>query len=61
MDEFQKKGSVVEYLYALKASERLGQQVVHHEELDEIPASFGKNRIDWPRALEDGLKQMGIE
>jgi DEAD/DEAH box helicase domain-containing protein len=61
MDEFQKKGSVVEYLYALKASERLGQQVVHHEELDEIPASFGKNRIDWPRALEDGLKEMGIE
>lgn len=61
MDEFQKKGSVAEYLHALKASPRLGQQVVHHEELVEIPASYGKNRIDWPRALEDGLKQMGIE
>ena len=61
MDEFQKKGSVVEYLYALKASERMGQQVVHHEELDEITASFGKNRIEWPGPLEDGLKQMGIE
>ena len=61
MDEFQKKGSVVEYLYALKASERMGQQVVHHEELDEITASFGRNRIEWPGPLEDGLKQMGIE
>ena len=61
MDEFQKKGSVAEYLQALKSSSRLGQQVVHHEELHEIPARFGKNRIDWPRALEDGLKQMGIE
>ena len=57
----QKKGSVAEYLQALKSSPRLGQQVVHHEELEERPASFGKNRIDWPRALEDGLKQMGIE
>jgi len=61
MNELQKKGSVAEYLQALKSSPRLGQQVVHHEELEEIPASFGKNRIDWPRALEDGLKQMGIE
>jgi DEAD/DEAH box helicase domain-containing protein len=61
MDEFQKKGSVVEYLYALKASKRMGQQVVHHEELDEITASFSKNRIEWPGPLEDGLKQMGIE
>jgi len=34
---------------------------VHHEELDEITASFGKNRIEWPGPLEDGLKQMGIE
>jgi DEAD/DEAH box helicase domain-containing protein len=61
MGEFQKKGSVAEYLQALKSSPRLGQQVVHHEELHETPARFGKNRIDWPRALEDGLKQMGIE
>ena len=61
MDEFQKKGSVAEYLQALKSSPRLGQQVVHHEKLHGIPARFGKNRIDWPRALEDGLKQMGIE
>ena len=57
----QQKGSVAEYLQALKSSPRLGQQVVHHEELDEISASFGKNRTDWPRVLEDGLKQLGIE
>jgi DEAD/DEAH box helicase domain-containing protein len=61
MAEFHKKGSVVEYLQALKASPRLGQQVVHHEVLDARPARFGKNRIDWPKALEDAWKQMGIE
>jgi len=61
MAEFHKKGSVAEYLQALKASPRLGQQVVHHEVLDARPASFGKNRIDWPKALEDAWKQMGIE
>jgi DEAD/DEAH box helicase domain-containing protein len=61
MDQFHKNGSVAEYLQALKSSPRLGQHVVHHEELHESPARFGKNRIDWPRALEDALKQMGIE
>ena len=61
MDEFQKNGSVTEYLQALKSSPRLGQQVVHHEELAEIPASFGKNRINWPSPLEDAIEQMGID
>jgi len=61
MDNFYNKGSVAEYLAALKSSPRLGQQVVHHEELAEFPAVFGKNRIDWPRVLEDALRQMGIE
>ncbi len=61
MAEFQKKGSVAEYLQALKASPRLGQQVVHHEVFDARSARFGKNRIGWPKALEDAWKQMGIE
>ena len=61
MDEFQKNTSVAEYLEALKSSPKLGRQVVHHEELAQHPASFGKNRVDWPKVLEDGLKQMGIE
>jgi DEAD/DEAH box helicase domain-containing protein len=61
MEDFQQNGSVAEYLKALKSSSRLGQQVVHHEELDEQPAAFGQNRIDWPRTLEEALKQMGIE
>ncbi len=61
MDESPKNGSVTEYLQALKSSPRLGQQVVHHEELDEIPASFGKNRINWPGPLEDAIEKMGIE
>ena len=61
MDDFKQKGSVAEYLSALKASPRLGPQVVHHEELAEDPAVFGKNRIDWPKTLGDALKQMGID
>ena len=52
--------SVADYLTALKSSPRLGGQVVHHEELAERPAVFGKNRIDWPKALEEALKQTGI-
>lgn len=61
MEEFQKNGSVAEYLNSLKSSHRLGPQVVHHEELEESPAHFGKNRIEWPKALEGALQQMGIE
>ena len=61
MDELEKNGSVAEYLKSLKSSPRLGKQVVHHEVLAQTPASFGKNRIDWPKALEQGLKQIGIE
>jgi len=61
MDDSNNKGSVVEYLTALKSSPNLGQQVVHHEELAEHPAVFGKNRIDWPKALENAIKQLGIE
>jgi DEAD/DEAH box helicase domain-containing protein len=60
MGDFQDNVSVADYLKALKSSTRLGPQVVHHEELAEYPAVFGKNRRDWPRALEVALKQMGI-
>jgi DEAD/DEAH box helicase domain-containing protein len=60
MGDFQDNVSVADYLKALKSSTRLGPQVVHHEELAEYPAVFGKNRRDWPRALEEALKQMGI-
>jgi len=61
MDELQKNGSVADYLTALKSSPRFGRQIVHHEELEALPASFGKNRIEWPRSLEQVLKHMGIE
>ena len=61
MDTFQQNGAVADYLAALKSSPRLGQQVVHHEELTAQPAVFGKNRIDWPKALEEALRQMGID
>jgi DEAD/DEAH box helicase domain-containing protein len=61
MVESEQDRSVAEYLQALKASPDLGQQIVHHEELDSIPAHYGKNRIDWPGPLEDALKQMGVE
>jgi DEAD/DEAH box helicase domain-containing protein len=61
MDNFHQNGSVADYLTALKSSPRFAQQVVHHEELDAYPAAFGINRIEWPKPLEEGLKQMGID
>ena len=61
MDNFYQNGSVADYLTALKSSPRFAQQVVHHEELDAYPAAFGINRIEWPKPLEEGLKQMGID
>jgi DEAD/DEAH box helicase domain-containing protein len=61
MDSLDNKASVADYLQALKSSPRLGPQIVHHEELAEQPAHFGKNRIDWPRPLESALRQMGID
>ena len=61
MDDFKENGSVADYITALKSSPRLGQQVVHHEKLEAHPAVFGKNRIGWPLALEEALKQMGID
>lgn len=61
MDNLQQNGAVADYVAALKSSPRLGQQVVHHEELAAQPAVFGHNRINWPRPLEEALKQMGID
>jgi DEAD/DEAH box helicase domain-containing protein len=61
MDNFQQNECVADYLTALKASPRFSQQVVHHEKLAEYPAAFGKNRIDWPKPLEEALKHMGID
>ena len=61
MDDLKENGSVADYITALKSSPRLGQQVVHHEKLAAHPAVFGKNRIGWPLALEEALKQMGID
>jgi DEAD/DEAH box helicase domain-containing protein len=60
MNRFDNNGSVAKYLQALKSSPRLGPQIVHHEELAEQPASFGKNRVNWPGPLEKALQQMGI-
>ena len=61
MDDLKENGSVADYLTALKSSPRLGQQVLHHEKLAAHPAVFGKNRIGWPLALEEALKEMGID
>lgn len=61
MDDLKENGSVADYITALKSSPRLGQQVVHHEKLAAHPAVFGKNRIGWPLALEEALKQMEID
>ena len=61
MEISQQNGSVADYLAALKSSPNLSRQVVHHEELAEHPAVFGRNRINWPEALEDALGHMGID
>ena len=60
MDKSDNTGTVAEYLQTLKSSPRLGSQIVHHEELVEQPASFGKNKFDWPGPLEKALQEMGI-
>ena len=54
------KGSVNEYIKALKSSERFGPQVVHHEELSGSAARFGENLDKWPGPLEFALQEMGI-
>jgi DEAD/DEAH box helicase domain-containing protein len=56
----QKKGSVNEYINALKSSERFGPQVVHHEELSGSAAMFAENLEKWPGPLEFALQEMGI-
>jgi DEAD/DEAH box helicase domain-containing protein len=55
------RGSIKEYLEALKSSSRFGPQVVHHEELPASEASFGDNRDKWPGPLEFAMQEMAIQ
>jgi DEAD/DEAH box helicase domain-containing protein len=56
----REKGTVNEYIKALKSSERFGPQVVHHEELPGSAARFAENLQKWPGPLEFALQEMGI-
>jgi DEAD/DEAH box helicase domain-containing protein len=59
-NQVQEKGSVNEYIKALKSSERFGPQVVHHEELSGSDARYAENLQKWPGPLEFALQEMGI-
>ncbi len=48
------------YVAALKQSQRLGDQVVHHRTIQELAAQCEPNVRPWPRAILDVLKGMGI-
>ncbi len=54
-------GTVGGYVAALKRSERLGDQVVHHRTIQELAARCAPNVRPWPRAIQDVLGGMGIE
>jgi DEAD/DEAH box helicase domain-containing protein len=49
------------YVAALKRSERLGDQVVHHRTIQELAARCAPNVRPWPRAVQNVLRDMGIE
>lgn len=52
--------TVSEYIHALKASPRLGEQVVYHRELPPKEAEHAPNRRPWSRAVQDILTIQGI-
>ncbi len=53
--------TVEEYVEALKASQRLGDQVVHHREVAGREAECAENVRPWPTAITNILQGMGID
>ncbi|WBF66414.1 DEAD/DEAH box helicase [Desulfovibrio subterraneus] len=51
---------ISEYVGALKASDRLGEQVVYHRVLPEAEAQFAPNKRPWSTAIRDLLAMQGI-
>ncbi len=51
---------IAEYVGALKASDRLGEQVVYHRVLPGAEAAHAPNRRPWPAAIRDLLAMQGI-
>jgi len=54
-------GRIEEYLAALKASPKLGDQVVHHELLPPGAARFADPARPWPRSITGLLAARGID
>ena len=50
-----------EYITSLKASKRLGSQVVFHKRLNGQPANFGDVEKPWPDDISNALEKTGIE
>ena len=51
---------VDEYIAALLASARLGNQVTHHRLLPGVEPVFAPNRLPWPRAVDTLLKERDV-
>ncbi len=52
---------IQEYVQALKASKRLGGQVVFHKVIPEEPAIWGEPLEAWPGTIEQMLRDAGIQ
>ena len=50
-----------EYISSLKASKRMEHQVVFHRILPESPPKLGDPAQKWPKLIEKGLSEMGIQ
>lgn len=57
----KKKNSIAEYIDALKASDRIRDQVVCHKLLPESRAIYGKPEKPWSGPVSQILKQAGIK
>ena len=55
------RGTVAEYVAALKGSPRFGSQVVHHEQLAAREPVFAEPEIGLPAALRTALAGLGID
>ena len=53
--------NIAEYILALKASKRLGGQVVYHKTWDQKSAKWGKPKDSWPEQINHLLQQADIK
>ncbi len=59
--EIESTKDIAEYISSLKASKRLGGQVVYHRIWDQKSAKWGKPRDSWPEQIDRMLQEAHIE